>query len=664
MTRENPETHPYVVGYDACSLYLSSFGLNHFTGRPTMYENGGSGILQRVEGNKVRKSSKIAEEYLDTMQEIEHPNQLMVLEGVMPLSNLEIKYIQQAYAQHNIDLSPPRRIYVDGVIKAGGIKKIFEFDGCYYHGCRRTEKCRDMTSKRSFTRCTTKLESYVDQATGVMSKRPVSVREALTFEQMVAIDEAKSEVMRMRGYEVVRMPECRWMEERRHNPRYVDFVKKRVEYESVMNAWSDNSGLIPCGTLLNKIRSGEVSGLAFVDIYTPEALKSKYEQFAPIIKHASVKMKDVGPYMQKVANQLGIKIGPEGRNMVIDSYFGENIGLTCDSIRQLLSMGLVVSNIHLFIRYKPFPIFAPFVDKITKLRMEGDKDRSKSIIATMAKLLGNSAFGSCITDVEKHTDVKIIVIDGATALSPNSGSELERQIASHAMFRSYEVVNTDIIEISSRKKTIIFNQLRQISNVIFDKSKMTMRQFILFCFEVLQPDSYRFMSTDTDSIYIAFKNGPNFEDNIDPAKAEYYESEKHKYFVTPAAKYGARTPGLFKIEAQGSNMVALCAKSYVVFDEGEDFIKFSCKGVQKDEMYKLGDRLRSKVGCSNNAYKNIYDTYRREFKENKTHMITNRGMKRTNDVFTTYEQQKRCSTSFYCKRRVLNDGVSTVPLNI
>eukprot|EP00112_Aurelia_sp_Birch-Aquarium-sp1_P012936 Seg2726.4 transcript_id=Seg2726.4/GoldUCD/mRNA.D3Y31 product="hypothetical protein" protein_id=Seg2726.4/GoldUCD/D3Y31 len=375
-------------------------------------------------------------------------------------------------------------------------------------------------------------------------------------------------------------------------------------------------------------------------------------------------MKDVGPYMQKVANKLGIKIGPEGRNMVIDSYFGENIGLTCDSIRQLLKMSLIVSNIHLFIRYKPFPIFAPFVDKITKLRMEGDKDRSKSIIATMAKLLGNSAFGSCITDVEKHTDVKIIVIEGATALSPNSGSELERQIASHAMFRSYEVVNTDIIEISARKKTIIFNQLRQISNVIFDKSKMTMRQFILFCFEVLQPDSYRFMSTDTDSIYIAFKNGPNFEDNIDPAKVEYYESEKHKYFVTPAAKYGARTPGLFKIEAQGSNMVALCAKSYVVFDEGEDFIKFSCKGVQKDEMYKLGDKLRSNVGCSNNAYKNIYDTYRRELKENKTHMITNRGMKRTNDVFTTYEQQKRCSTSFYCKRRVLNDGVSTVPLNI
>ena len=31
-----------------------------------------------------------------------------------------------------------------------------------------------------------------------------------------------------------------------------------------------------------------------------------------------------------------------------------------------------------------------------------------------------------------------------------------------------------------------------------------MRKFIEFCFNVLKKDSYRFMSTDTDSIYIAF----------------------------------------------------------------------------------------------------------------------------------------------------------------
>ena len=39
-------------------------------------------------------------------------------------------------------------------------------------------------------------------------------------------------------------------------------------------------------------------------------------------------------------------------------------------------------------------------------------------------------------------------------------------------------------------------------------------------------------------------------------------------------------------------------------------------------------------------------------------------MKRTNDVFTTYEQEKKCNTNFYCKRRVLDDGATTIPLDI
>ena len=260
-----------------------------------------------------------------------------------------------------------------------------------------------------------------------------------------------------------------------------------------------------------------------------------------------------------------------------------------------------------------------------------------------------------------------------------SKRQVMREIASRQKFKGYEIVNPHILEISNEKDVILFTQLRQISNVIFDGSKNTMRIFIDFCFTVLEKGSYYFMSTDTDSIYIAFKNGPSFEDNVDPLMRSYYEQEKHKFFVTPRAQYGERTPGLFKIEATGTNMVALCAKSYVVYKETDDVerdkIKFSCKGVQKDEMYKLADQLRMQDDDddddddvddvrTNNAYKNLFNVHRNDLHTGKTHMITNRGMKRTNDVFTNYEQEKKCSTSFYCKRMVLNDSVHTVPLNI
>lgn len=151
---------------------------------------------------------------------------------------------------------------------------------------------------------------------------------------------------------------------------------------------------------------------------------------------------------------------------------------------------------------------------------------------------------------------------------------------------------------------------------------------------------------------------------------EFYEAEKHKYFVTPQAKYGKRTPGLFKIEASGTNMVALCAKSYVVNYKNDsnielDKIKFSCKGVQKGEMYKLVNNLRNDDDYDDtNVYKNIFSIYKNDLQMRRSETITNRGMKRRNTIFTNYEQKKKCSTSFYCKRLVLSDGVHTVPLHI
>ena len=375
-------------------------------------------------------------------------------------------------------------------------------------------------------------------------------------------------------------------------------------------------------------------------------------------------MDDIGSYMQRIAFENNIKFPSEGRKMVIDSNFGENVGMTCESLKHLLEMGLKVTKILAFIRYKPFPIFKPFVDKITRLRMQGDVDKDKAIIANIAKLLGNSAFGSCITDVEKHREVIMYVIDGNERIKMK-GSYLKKDIASRKMFKTYEVITENLIEITRRKKKIVLNQLRQISNVIFDKSKMTMRKFIEFCFNVLKKDSYRFMSTDTDSIYIAFKNGPNFEDNLDEEKLDFFEQEKHKYFVTSTAIYGERTPGLFKVEARGKNMVALCAKSYVVFDEDENTLKFSSKGVQKSTMYELGKELtKDQDYNSQNTYKNVFKIYQDQLQKGKTRQIINRGMKRTNDVFTTYEQEKKCNTNFYCKRRVLDDGVTTIPLDV
>ena len=657
MTRENPETHPYIVGYDACSLYLSSFAKKHFIGRPqvfveevgspylsyayeydappprtTMNHQGSSSTSHSQQTNnrsytdsiQLRRalSSRIANEYFDCIQKVDHPDELIVREWRIKLSTKERKYAAQRYEELNIPLAAPHSYRVDGLLHSQ--KKIYEFDGCYYHACDDNDACERLSNNATYKRTIFKnnLKDTLDNVNanndddndddddddddrqrGKKKKKTIVV--TLTPHQIRCIDMVRDETLtsNARNYQVIRMKECQWKRLRRGDSgsddnsdddsrKYKDVVNKITEFNNVMKQFPDGfalSGLIDREFLLDKIVKEEVDGLAFVDIYTPDHLKEKYEQFAPIIKHATVKMKDIGPYMQKVAKELQIDLG-EGRKMVIDSYFGTRVGLTCESIRHLLSMGLKVTRIYQFIRYESFPMFAPFVDKITRLRMKGDEDPSKAIISTMAKLLGNSAFGSCITDVEKHRDVKIICRNNQSLSSGGNGGNnassltlLRREIATRKKFKGYEALSPDLLEVTYTKDAITFTQLRQISNVIFDGSKTTMRTFIDFCFNVLEKGTYQFMSTDTDSIYIAFKNGANFEANLNPNKRDYYEANKHRFFVTDKAKYGERTPGLFKIEATGSHMVALCAKSYVVYNDASKQVKFSCKGVQKDE---------------------------------------------------------------------------------
>ena len=692
MMRENPETHPYIVGYDACSLYLSSFAKNHFIGRPTLYTKFDEScpLLKNNEleptnkwnkrkkdsiQRRRRQSSKIANEYFDTIQAVDYPEKLIVREWRFALSAKEKKYVKQRYEELGIGLNAPNSFLVDGFLQDE--RTIFEFDGCFYHACEKTDFCRKMTNGNKYSRYIRKKKDG--------SGKIIFEKVNLTSEQIRSLDKIRDEVLSSssRGYRIRRVKECDWNLIKASNSKYKECIQKFQDYESKMIMWNDNHSLVTVNFTLNQILKGEVDGIVFVDIYTPDELKERYRQFAPIIKHAVVKMKDIGWYMQGVAAKLDVKFPEGGRRMVIDSYFGENVGMTCESIRQLVSMGLNVTDIHSFIRYESFPIFKPFVDRITRLRMQGDTDPSKAIIATMAKLLGNSAFGSCITNVEKHREIKMVVTQprGRPGGPGRTKRQLMRELASRQKFKGYEVVNPNVLEVSNEKDVILYTQLRQISNVIFDGSKNTMRIFIDFCFSVLEKGSYYFMSTDTDSIYIAFKNGPKFEDNVDPNKWTYYQQEKHKYFVTPTAKYGERTPGLFKIEATGTNMVALCAKSYVVYNEDangcieNDKVKFSCKGVQKGEMYKLADRLRQQEREDHDddddddddhggTYKSIFKIYQDDLHKGQTHMITNRGMKRTNDVFTNYEQEKKCSTSFYCKRLVLDDGIHTIPLNI
>ena len=66
-----------------------------------------------------------------------------------------------------------------------------------------------------------------------------------------------------------------------------------------------------------------------------------------------------------------------------------------------------MDNVTLIIEYTPKQRFKQFGEQ-TRGRRQGDLDSSQSILADTFKLLGNSAYGKCLTNITKHRDIHYI----------------------------------------------------------------------------------------------------------------------------------------------------------------------------------------------------------------------------------------------------------------
>merc|ERR1712121_220988 len=116
----------------------------------------------------------------------------------------------------------------------------------------------------------------------------------------------------------------------------------------------------------------------------------------------------------------------------------------------------------------------------------------------------------------------------------------------------------------------------------------------VFCMD----KSFEYIEMDTDSAYLALA-GKTLEDIIKPDMITSYKSSinercddipftaKDGFFPRSCCSthkaYDKRTPGLFKVEAEGVAMIALCSKTYIL-KQADDKFKFSSKGVNKNAL--------------------------------------------------------------------------------
>ena len=213
--------------------------------------------------------------------------------------------------------------------------------------------------------------------------------------------------------------------------------------------------------------------------------------------------------------------------------------------------------------------------------------------------------------------------------------------------RQIDRIEDNTYEVQSCKKTVKLNLPMQIGFFVYQYAKLRMLQFYFdFLDKYLDRSDFQYCEMDTDSAYIAIA-GPSVDSLVKPELRAEFQKDKFNWFPrtdTPENKaYDKRTPGLFKEEWSGAGIIGLSSKTYYCFGA---YDKFSCKGVNK----KTNDINKEK-------YLNVLLT-----KQSSSGL--NKGFRVVNNSMYTYEQVRDGFSYFYLKRKVLEDGVTTMPLDI
>ena len=180
------------------------------------------------------------------------------------------------------------------------------------------------------------------------------------------------------------------------------------------------------------------------------------------------------------------------RRSLIGSYYGEKIVLATPLLKWYLKHGLVVSRVYQIIEYEASPCFASFADTVSDARREGDVHPDKTIIADTMKLIGNSAYEKCATDLSKHKN--FIFCNDQTA---------SRGINSHR-FRQLDPITETVYQLTLNKKSITFGLPLQIAFMVYQYAKLRMLQFYYdFLDYYIERPLFQYCEMDTDSAYLA-----------------------------------------------------------------------------------------------------------------------------------------------------------------
>ena len=166
-----------------------------------------------------------------------------------------------------------------------------------------------------------------------------------------------------------------------------------------------------------------------------------------------------------------------------------------------------------------------------------------------------------------------------TPFTPNNEKKVDRALRS-AYFSDLDEIG-EAYELESRKTKITIKRPFQVGIAVYQLAKLRMLEFYYdFLDRYFDRKDFELIQMDTDSNYIAI-SAEKLEDIVKPELQKEFEEKKKEWLAWD--KWSSRTPGLFKLECEGSKMIALCSKCYFIEDSEGKKRSSARKGCQRNK---------------------------------------------------------------------------------
>ncbi|KAK3915273.1 Deleted in azoospermia-like, partial [Frankliniella fusca] len=367
---------------------------------------------------------------------------------------------------------------------------------------------------------------------------------------------------------------------------------------------------------------------------------------APV--HCKVKKAWLSPYQRRLAEAAGLSESQFTRKLLAFIGPRQHYILHASLLELYCELGMRVTRFHRAVAFRQEPVFKTYIDHLIQERQKAQLP----FLSTYFKGLCNQLYGSLNKRVRDYRNIALCT----------SEKKFEKLVASPA-YKAFRIFGADLTAVESIQKQVRLNQPLFAASAVLDISKahMTRMFWRLKSHFISQPGkTCTLFQSDTDSagVYIQSDDldadlrslGDMFDFSGLPRWHPLYDESR------------ARVPGLLKIE-YGSflirEIVSLRSKMYAMImqkrvppgqaqasGEVETQTVRKCKGVPSAVLYdtvSMGDYKR----C-------VFQSFSKEV---QCLTIRTDGLHQ----LLTLRQRKQCLSAFDDKRKILEDGIRTIP---